>query len=377
MEPPQVDELFEDDAAPSLFTDEIAPERRRGRGAARNPAVRYDRLTTGRTDDGWDREDDAPPVRTEVIRDASRSIIARNTSPDLPFDRSVNPYRGCEHGCIYCFARPSHAQLGLSPGLDFETRLVVKPRAAALLETALRRPGYRPAPLAIGTNTDAYQPIDREHGIMRELLEVLWAYRHPLFITTKGAHLTRDIDLLGRMGRAGLLQVAISLTTLDTRLSRAMEPRAAAPPRRLRLMRALAQAGVPVQVNTSPIIPALNDHEIERLIAAAAEAGASKVSYSVLRLPQEVSGLFQDWLAREYPDRAARVMGKVRELHGGRDYDPQWGKRMRGEGVYAQLISRRVRAAAARHGLDRALPALRCDLFRAPPRAGDQLALPL
>lgn len=353
----------------------LAPERRRGRGAGRNPPVRYDRQTTVPVADGWDRAEDLPPIRTEVTLDRARSILARNTSPDLPFDRSINPYRGCEHGCVYCFARPSHAQLGLSPGLDFETRLVAKPNAPELLAAALAKPSYRPAPIAIGTNTDPYQPIDVEHGIMRALLEVLWDHRHPLFVTTKGAHLGRDLDILGPMGRAGLLQVAVTLTTLDHRLSRAMEPRAAAPTRRLRAIRALAQAGVPVQVNTSPIVPGLNDHEIERLVAAAAEAGARRVSHSVLRLPLEVSTLFQDWLAEAYPDRAKRVMARVRELHGGRDYDPAWGKRMSGEGVFAQLIERRVTAAAARHGLDGALPALRSDLFRVPRAPDPQLSL--
>ena len=354
---------------------EIPEARRRGRGAARNPSVRYDRLHGEAEDDGWDRPEDLPPIRTEVTLDRSRSIIARNTSPDLPFDRSINPYRGCEHGCIYCFARPSHAQLGLSPGLDFETRLIAKPDAAPLLRKALMRPSYRVEPLAIGTNTDPYQPIDRDHRVMRQVLEVLWEFRHPVFITTKGAHLARDLDLLGPMGRAGLAQVAITLTSLDNRLSRALEPRAAAPQQRLRLMRKLADAGVPVQVNTSPIIPALNDHEIERLIGAAAEAGARRVSWSVLRLPLEVSGLFKDWLAQHFPDRAARVMGKVRELHGGRDYDPQWGKRMSGEGVLAKLIARRVERAAAEAGLDKRLPGLRYDLFRVPQSESGQLSL--
>ena len=362
-----------DGAGPSR----IDADRRRGRGAAANPAVRYDRLRTEPADDGWDIAEDRPPVRTEITIDRSRTILARNRSPDIPFDRSINPYRGCEHGCVYCFARPSHADLGLSPGLDFETRLTVKPRAAELLAAALAKPGYAVRPIAIGTNTDPYQPIERQHAIMRRVLEVLAEHRHPVSITTKGTLITRDLDILGPMGRAGLAHVAVSLTTLDNRLSRAMEPRAAAPGRRIGMIRALAQAGVPVQVNTSPIVPALNDHEIERLIAAAAEAGARHASYTVLRLPREVSELFRDWLARHFPDRAARIMGKVRELHGGRDYDPAWGRRMKGEGVLAQLIARRFRLAVARAGLDRPLPPLRCDLFRVPPRAGDQLALAL
>jgi DNA repair photolyase len=359
----------------SLPPDAIAPQRRRGRGAGTNPASRYDRLQTQAASDGWDMPEDLPPIRTHVTVDHSRSIIARNSSPDIPFDRSINPYRGCEHGCIYCYARPSHAQLGLSPGLDFETRLVVKPRAPQLLAQALARPGYRPAPIAIGTNTDPYQPIEKTHRIMAGLLEVLWQHRHPVTVTTKGVLVLRDADILGQLGRAGLVLVAVSLTTLDTRLGRAMEPRAAAPARRLEMVRRLAADGVPVGVNIAPIIPALNDHEIERLMDAAAAAGARFASYTTLRLPLEVSPLFRDWLAREYPDRAARVMGLVREMHGGRDYDPAWGSRMRAGGVHGTLIRRRFQLARKRAGLDRPAPALRCDLFRPPPRAGDQLSL--
>jgi DNA repair photolyase len=312
-----------------------------------------------------------------VAIDQSRSIIARNTSPDIPFDRSINPYRGCEHGCIYCYARPSHAQLGLSPGLDFETRLVAKPRAAELLAEALRKPGYQVAPIAIGTNTDPYQPIEKTHRIMARVLEVLWEHRHPVTVTTKGVLVMRDADILGRLAGEGLTQVAISLTTLDNRLSRAMEPRAAAPARRLEMIRALAAARVPVGVNIAPIIPALNEHEIERLMAAAAEAGARFASYTTLRLPLEVSPLFRDWLAREYPDRAARIMKIVRDMHGGRDYDPQWGKRMRAGGIHGTLIRRRFELACQRAGLDRPSPPLRRDLFRPPPRSGDQLSLGL
>ena len=356
-------------------SDSIPQERRRGRGAGANPANRYDKLHAQAADDGWDIAEDLPPIRTEITVDASRSIIARNSSPDIPFDRSVNPYRGCEHGCIYCYARPSHAQLGLSPGLDFETRLVVKPRAAELLAEALAKPGYRVAPIAIGTNTDPYQPIEKTHRIMRQVLEVLWQHRHPVTVTTKGVLVMRDADILGRLGRAGLAQAAVSLTTLDHRLSRAMEPRAAAPARRLEMVRTLAAAGVPVGVNVAPIIPALNDHEIERLMEAAAAAGAQFASYTTLRLPLEVSPLFQDWLQREYPDRADRVMGMVREMHGGRDYDPQWGKRMRAGGVHGTLIRRRFELARRRTGLDRPAPRLRSDLFRPPPRPGDQLSL--
>jgi DNA repair photolyase len=357
--------------------DSVPEELRRGRGAGTNPANRYDRLHAEAAEDGWDIAEDLPPIRTEITLDQSRSIIARNSSPDIPFDRSINPYRGCEHGCIYCYARPSHAQLGLSPGLDFETRLVVKPRAAELLAEALRKPGYRAAPIAIGTNTDPYQPIEKTHRVMARLLEVLWEHRHPVTVTTKGVLVMRDADILGRLGRAGLAQAAISLTTLDNRLSRAMEPRAAAPARRLEMVRVLAAAGVPVGVNIAPIIPALNEHEIERLMDAAAAAGAMFASYTTVRLPLEVSPLFRDWLAREYPDRANRVMKIVREMHGGRDYDPQWGKRMRAGGIHGTLIRRRFELARKRAGLDRPAPRLRCDLFRPPPRPGDQLSLGL
>jgi DNA repair photolyase len=360
-----------------LFGDPVPAARRRGRGAATNPANRHDRLHGAAEWDGWDIPEDAPPLRTEVTVDASRTILARNRSPDMPFDRSINPYRGCEHGCVYCFARPSHAELGLSPGLDFETRLTVKPGAPALLAEALRKPNYRVAPIAIGTNTDPYQPIERERRIMRGLLEVLWEHRHPVWITTKGTAVLDDLELLGRMGRAGLARVSVSLTTLDNRLSRALEPRAAAPGRRVDAIRALSRAGVPVGANLAPVIPALTDHEIERLVGAAAEAGADHLWHAVLRLPREVSALFRDWLARARPDRAERVMGKVREIHGGRDYDPAWGRRLKGEGVLATLIARRVALAARRHGLDRRPPALREDLFRVPPRAGDQLDLGL
>jgi len=349
----------------------------RGRGATVNPAGRFERLHAERIDDGWETEDELPPIRTEVAVDRSRSVLVRNTSPDLPFDRSVNPYRGCEHGCTYCFARPSHAQLGLSPGLDFETRLVAKPDAPRLLEAAIRKPGYQVAPIAIGTNTDPYQPIEKSWCVMRGVLEILRDYNHPVMITTKGSLVTRDLDILGPMGRAGLAHVQVSLTTLDRHLSRVMEPRAAGPGRRLEMIRALAREGVPVGVNLAPIIPALNDHEIERLLEAAAGAGATCAGYITLRLPLEVSSMFREWLERIYPDRAQRVLGRVRELHGGRHYDPTFGKRMTGEGVHAKLIARRFEAGCRRNGLTISNRELRCDLFSLPPRAGDQLLLGL
>jgi DNA repair photolyase len=352
----------------------IPPDERRGRGATTNATGRFERETRARIDDGW-HADPLPPVRTEVAEERARSVITRNASPDLPFDRSVNPYRGCEHGCIYCFARPSHAWLGLSPGLDFETRLSVKPDAATLLRRELGRRGYRVAPIAIGTNTDPYQPIEAERQIMRGLLGVLAEARHPVTIATKGVLIERDVDILADMAAAGLAQVGVSLTTLDPALSRRMEPRAPAPARRLMTIERLTAAGVPVRAMVSPILPGLTDHEVEAILAGAARAGAASASWAILRLPREVAPLFRDWLAERYPDRAARVMNRVRETHGGRDYDPAWHKRLRGEGPHAALIARRFAVAARRNGLEAPLPALRCDLFRPPGRPTAQLSL--
>ncbi len=348
---------------------------RRGRGALSNRSGRFEAEARVAVDDGWDIEEDLPPLRTEVATDASRTVIARNSSPDIPFDRSINPYRGCEHGCVYCFARPSHAFLGLSPGLDFETKLLAKPDAPRLLAAELARPGYRPAPIAIGTNTDPYQPVEKRMRIMRGVLEVLREARHPVTVVTKGALVERDADILGEMGRAGLAAVGISLTTLDRRLARSMEPRAAAPERRLRAMRTLADAGCPVRVMAAPMIPALNDMELEALLAAGRDAGATAASYIVLRLPGEVAGLFREWLAEAWPGRAARVMSRVRTLHGGRDYDPAWGRRMTGEGPEAELIRLRFRRAAARLGLARKGPPLDVSRFRRPVLSGGQLEL--
>ena len=361
----------------TLFGQRIDPVQRRGRGAGTNPANRYDRLHGEAIDDGWAPADDAPPLRTTVTVDRSRTILARNTSPDLGFDRSINPYRGCEHGCVYCYARPTHAHLGMSPGLDFETRLTVKPDAPRLLAEALGKRGYSPAPIAIGTNTDAYQPLEKTHRIMRGVLDVLWAHRHPVTITTKGGLILRDIDRIAQMARAGLVHVTISLTTLDNRLSRRLEPRAASPARRIAAIRALSQAGVPVTVQPAPVIPGLTDHELEALLDAGASAGAVHARYILLRLPLEVGPLFRDWLAEVYPERADKVMNRVRQTQGGRDYDAEFGRRMRGSGVHAALIARRFAAAARRLGLDRPLADLRTDLFHVPARPGDQLSLPL
>ena len=346
-----------------------------GRAALTNPAVRFDRLQAEVVDDGWARDDELPVLRTVVTDEVPRTVISRNTSPDLSFDRSINPYRGCEHGCIYCFARPSHAYLGLSPGLDFETRLVARPDAARVLTGELRAASYKPAMIAIGTNTDPYQPIERDRRIMRSILQVLADFNHPVGIVTKGVLVERDIDILAPMAAKGLVRVGVTITTLDNATSRAMEPRVPLPARRLQTIRRLTDAGIPVRVMVSPVVPALTDHELEPILAAAAQAGAVAASSIVLRLPREVSGLFQDWVTQAYPDRAARIMGRVRELHGGRDYDPEFGKRMTGQGQWAALLRRRFDVAIKRLGLTTALPPLRTDLFAVPPRAGDQLSL--
>jgi DNA repair photolyase len=353
----------------------IPPERLKGRGARTNLPGRFEAFDSVAVDDGWPADEPLSPVRTEVRLDRPRTAITRNTSPDIPFDRSLNPYRGCEHGCVYCFARPSHAYLNLSPGLDFETKLLARPGMGALLDKELRAKSYRPAVMAIGTNTDPYQPIEASHRVMRELVQVLSDFNHPLAIVTKGTLIERDIDLLAPMAAKGLLHVGISVTSLDPALSRRMEPRAPAPARRLVTIRRLAEAGIPVRVMAAPMVPGLTDPELESILAAGKEAGARAATWIMLRLPREVSPLFRDWLEQHYPDRFNRVMGKVREMHGGEDYSPEWGKRMRGEGTYADLVARRFRVAATRLGLTAPLPPPRTDLFALPPRAGDQLSL--
>jgi DNA repair photolyase len=350
--------------------------RRRGRAATENPAGRYERFERVVEADGWHGDgEDLPPLRTEVTEEVPRKVITRNTSPDLSFDRSINPYRGCEHGCIYCFARPSHAYLGLSPGLDFETRLIARPEAPRVLERELRAPSYQPKVIAIGTNTDPYQPIEGERRIMRALLQVLSEYRHPVAVVTKGTLIERDVDILGEMGQAGLARVGVSITTLDPDLSRRMEPRVPSPARRLRAIERLSAAGCPVRVMAAPLVPGLSDHELEAILRAARDAGAVAASVIPLRLPREVAGLWANWLAEHYSDRAGRVMSKVRDMHGGRDYDPEWGKRLKGQGIWAELIQKRFARAVRELGLDTDQPRLRCDLFRPPPRAGDQLSL--
>ncbi|MEY4871185.1 MAG: hypothetical protein RLZZ563_515 [Pseudomonadota bacterium] len=350
-------------------------QRVRGRGVVSNGTGRFEPRRTEAAADGWDIPEEDRLIRTEVRVERARSALSYNRSPDLPFDRSVNPYRGCEHGCIYCFARPSHAFLNLSPGLDFETRLIARPGIGAVLARELRAKGYKAAPIAIGTNTDPYQPCEAEYGVMREVVEVLAGCDHPLAITTKGTLIERDLDVLGPMAARGLLRVGVSITTLDAGLSRRMEPRAALPARRLEVIRRLTAAGVPVRVMVAPVVPGLTDHEMEAILAAARDAGAVGASWIMLRLPLEVAGLWREWLAAAEPGRAARVMARVREARGGKDYDADWGKRMRGEGVFAQLIAQRFQKAVTRLGLAEALPALRCDLFRAPGQVGDQLRL--
>ncbi|MBW9063924.1 PA0069 family radical SAM protein [Rhizobium herbae] len=353
----------------------IEIDRRRGRGAALNTSGRFEPVSRALEDDGWESLGDLPALQTEVQVERPRAIISRNESPDLPFDRSVNPYRGCEHGCIYCFARPTHAYMGLSPGLDFETKLYAKPDAAKLLERELAKPGYQVRPIAIGTNTDPYQPIEKEWRIMRQVLEVLKACEHPVMIVTKSAMVMRDMDLLAPMAEKGLAKVGLSVTTLDRKLARLMEPRASTPSKRLEAIKALSEAGIPSTVMMAPVVPALNDHEIERVLESGKTAGASHASYVLLRLPLEVSPLFRDWLLRNYPDRYRHVMSLVRSMRGGKDYDAEFGKRMKGAGPYAWQIGRRFELAAKRLGLNVAKRPLNCDLFVPPLGTGVQLSL--
>ncbi|MCO6392060.1 PA0069 family radical SAM protein [Aliihoeflea aestuarii] len=353
----------------------VVPDRRRGRGAGVNPSGRYEKHQRDVFDDGWSSFEELPPFKTDVQIEKPRTIITRNESPDISFDRSINPYRGCEHGCVYCFARPTHSYMGLSAGLDFESKLFAKPDAPRLLEKELAKEGYQPKTIAIGTNTDPYQPIEKQWRIMREILEVLEAYDHPVGIVTKSALVMRDIDILSRMAEKGLAKVALSVTTLDRKLARAMEPRAATPPRRLETIRALSEAGIPTSVMIGPVIPGINDSEIERILDSATAAGASEAGYVILRLPLEVSSIFKDWLLQHYPDRYRHVMSLVRSMRDGKDYDAEWGKRMRGSGPYAWQIGRRFELAAKRLGLNTQRMKLRADLFTPPARRGEQLSL--
>lgn len=354
----------------------LRPELRlRARGALANESGRFEPGRRVAEDDGWDLVEEERLLETEVQVERPRSALNWNKSPDLPFDRSVNPYRGCEHGCIYCFARPTHAYLNLSPGLDFETRLIARPGIGAVLEREIGRKDYVVAPLALGTNTDPYQPVEKTYRVTREVVQVMHDWQHPLAITTRGALIERDLDLLAPMAALGLARVGITVTTLDAGLARAMEPRAPTPARRLEAIRRLSAAGVPVRVMVAPVIPGLTDPELEAILSAARDAGAVAASWIMLRLPLEVAPLVEEWLRARVPGRAEKVLARIRELHGGKLYDAQWGRRMRGEGIWSDLVAQRFDKAVARLGLTVPQPPLRRDLFRPPPRAGDQLSL--
>ena len=356
-------------------SDTVDAERRRGRGACSSHTGRFEAERREAFDDGWEGLGDLDAFKTEVHDEPARTIITRNDSPDISFDRSINPYRGCEHGCIYCYARPTHCFLGHSAGLDFETKLYAKPNAAALLEKELAHPSYKPEVIAIGTNTDPYQPIERERRIMRSILEVLERTAHPVGIVTKSALVLRDIDILSRMAARGLAHVALSVTTLDRRIARVMEPRAATPAKRIEAIRLLSQAGVPTTAMVAPIIPAITDSEIETILEAVREAGAVSAGYVLLRLPLEIKTLFREWLASEFPDRAEHVIHLLQSMHGGRDYVSDWGVRQRGSGPYAGQIGLRFRLAKKRLGFREDREPLRTDLFVAPVLSGHQMRL--
>lgn len=348
---------------------------RRGRGTASNASGRYEPLARVAFDDGWQGLEQLPPFKTTVTIDATRKIITHNDSPDISFDRSINPYRGCEHGCVYCFARPTHAYLGLSPGLDFESKLFMKPNAPELLEREISAPDYSPKTIAIGTNTDPYQPIERRYQIMRRILEVLDRASHPVGIVTKSALVLRDLDILTRMAKRDLVKVAISVTTLDPKLARVMEPRAATPPRRLGALRELVKSGVPASALVAPIIPAINDAEIERILEAVAETGVRHAGYVLLRLPLELKDLFREWLIENFPDRYRHVINLIRDTRGGKDYDSTWGKRQTGTGPIAWMIGRRFEVACERLGFNSTSVKMTTEHFRPPRPSVEQLDL--
>ena len=352
------------------------PKHLRGRGAISNASGRYEKESRVLIDDGWNgEEEEETSLKTEILRDSSRTIITRNNSPDISFSQSINPYKGCEHGCIYCFARPTHAYLGFSPGADFESKIFTKPNAAELLRKELSSPKYVPQVLAIGTNTDPYQPIEKKLRIMRSILEVLWEFKHPVGIVTKNAGILRDIDILAPMAEAGLAKVALSVTTLDRRLARMMEPRASTPPKRIEAIKTLASVGIPTAVMFAPVIPALNDEELETVLEAAKDAGARSAGYVLLRLPLEIKDLFREWLEANEPGRAKHVMSLIRSMRGGKDYDAQWNTRMRGTGPYADMISRRFHLAVRRFGLNAEHRPLDTKQFKRPAQPGQQLEL--
>lgn len=353
----------------------VDAERRRGRGARSNASGRFEAEQREAFDDGWEGLGDLEVFKTEVREEPARTIITRNDSPDISFDRSINPYRGCEHGCIYCYARPTHCYLGHSAGLDFETKLYAKPEAAKLLERELSNPRYQPETMALGTNTDPYQPIERERRITRAILEVLERAGHPVGIVTKSALVVRDIDILERMAQRDLAKVALSVTTLDRTIARAMEPRASTPAKRLEAVRRLSDAGIPTAVMVAPVVPGLTDAEIEAILEASHAAGAREAGYVLLRLPLEIKDLFREWLATEFPDRANRVIHLLQSMHGGRDYETEFGLRQRGRGPYADQIALRFRLAAKRLGLNSQRKHLRTDLFQRPVLAGQQMQL--
>ena len=350
-------------------------EQARGRGARVNMPGRFERFGKSLFDDGWNSLDDLPPLRTDVFEETPKSIITRNESPDISFDRSINPYRGCEHGCSYCYARPTHAYMGLSPGLDFESKLFAKTNAAQLLRDELSAKGYTPRTIALGTNTDPYQPIERSRRITRQVLEVLAEFNHPVGIVTKSALVTRDIDILKPMAEKGLVKVALSVTTLDPKLARAMEPRASTPMKRLAALELLSAAGIPTVVMVAPVIPAVNDADIESILKAASAAGVREAGYVMLRLPLEVRDVFKDWLESAMPDRAAKVMSLVKSVRDGKTNDSTFGRRMTGTGPYAWAIGRRFELACQRLGLNASRLKLATDLFTRPPQPGEQLTL--
>ncbi|MGY6275171.1 PA0069 family radical SAM protein [Methylomonas sp. MgM2] len=343
----------------------------KGRASLSNASGRFEKQSRHPEDDGWGILDaELPPLTTELIVDSSRSAIVYNDSPDIPFDRAINPYRGCEHGCVYCFARPTHTYLGYSAGLDFESKILIKPDIARLLRDELAKPNYRCAPLALGTNTDPYQPVERQQGIMRQILELLAETRHPIGIVTKSSLIERDLDILTELAKNDLVSVYLSVTTLDRKLARTLEPRAAAPERRLETVARLSAANIPVGVMIAPLIPILTDHELEAIVKAAYEAGARSANYILLRLPSEVAGLFEEWLQQHYPLKARHVMNRIRDSRGGKVYDSAFHRRLRGDGLYADLISQRFRLSCKRLGMDQPLTPLRCDLFRKPSPGG-------